>query len=146
MHVASYSLRPAGSPELSYAHDLTRSNMAEFYAATGRPWLPETFEHSWPHTENFLIVDGLDTVGILRVMQAADRLYVRDLQVQPERQRQGAGIYALRAARQLALSRGLSHVSIRVFATSAAKALYERAGFQIVASNDDLIQLEWPVG
>jgi GNAT superfamily N-acetyltransferase len=141
-----FSLARAEPANLRWAHELTRSNMADFYATTGRQWDGKVFDSSWPHTENYLIRDGVRTIGLVRLSEAADRLYIRDLQVEPAHQRRGAGQFVLKAVREMAIERGLRQVSIAVFATDSGRKLYERAGFEIVATNDDMIRLEWPLG
>ena len=138
----THSVMPAADDAMSFAHDLTRDNMAVFYATHGRTWDTSLFEDSWPRTENFCLLEAGVRVGILRVTEEAEILYVRDLQIVPRHQGRGAGTFALAFVDKLAAERGVARIRLRVFADNRAQSLYRRLGFRERAREGGLMTFE----
>jgi ribosomal protein S18 acetylase RimI-like enzyme len=129
----THSVVPADDDALRFAHDLTRDNMAQFYATHRRVWDTSLFEASWPRTENYWVLEDEVQVGILRVTQEAETLYVRDVQIVPAHQRRGAGTFAMQFVGNLALERGVTCIRLNVFADNQAQSLYHRLGFREIS-------------
>src|SRR5690349_3434740 len=76
---------------MRFAHDLTRDNMAKYYATRDRVWDTALFNASWPNTENYCLLEDGARIGVLRIAQEEKTLWVRDLQISPARQSRGGG-------------------------------------------------------
>ncbi len=92
-----------------------------------------------PNAEFFLIVDVADgtekNVGFVSVRPEPDcppALHIGDVQVESAHQNRSAGSTALRWIEALALSRGLTELTLNVFRDNPALRLYERSGFQLI--------------
>ena len=127
------TIRPADTDELRFAQRVSRENMEKYYTALGRTWDPTLIEASWPATENYSIVAGDETIGVLRLRPDADAIYISDLQIAAGNQGRGAGGIALTFVERLARERGMHRIRLRAFTGSAAIRLYQRAGFRKIA-------------
>ncbi|HTU64856.1 MAG TPA: GNAT family N-acetyltransferase [Steroidobacteraceae bacterium] len=139
------SIVPAGDADVPFAHDLSRNNMSATFAAAGIVWDPTAIPTSWPSTENYLLRDHGERIGILRLRDEADALYVGDLQVAAGHRNRGAGTAALEFSAALAADRDKRCVQLRVFQGSPAIALYRRAGFSVVADEGVKLLMELPL-
>lgn len=138
----THSAVQAIADDLRFAHDLARDNMAQFYAAHGKTWDTSIFESSWPRTENFSVLEDGVRIGVLRLTQDAEALYVRDLQVLPTHQNRGAGTFAMQFVGRLAAERGLGRIRLSVFADNPARSLYRRLGFREISDERGLLLFE----
>ena len=136
----------AGDEDLTFAHDLTRENMAAYYEEHGRHWDTAIFSASWPGTENFLLLESDERIGILRLTHEGDELYVRDLQVLPTHQRRGAGTFALQLVELIAMERNVSRIRLSVFLGNPAQSLYRRLGFEEVRRKNGMSVFERVIG
>lgn len=126
----NYAVIPATHDDISFARDLTQSNMRSYYTSLGLEWDNFIYENSWPTTENYrLELDGF-RIGILRLSASEDIVYIRDLQILPTYQNRGAGSFAVAFTESLAGERNFSKIGLRVFLVNPAKHLYNRLGFQ----------------
>jgi ribosomal protein S18 acetylase RimI-like enzyme len=124
---------PAVDDDRSFAHDLTRDNMAPYYASHGRTWDSALFDASWPQTENYCLLEDGRRIGVLRLLVEANALYVSDLQVLPASQSRGAGTVAMQFVEQRARGGKAARIRLRVFDDNRAQAFYRRLGFREVA-------------
>lgn len=138
----TYSVVQANEEDRRFAHDLTRDNMAQFYATHGKTWDTSIFDSSWSQTENFSLLKGGVRIGVLRLTQEAEALYVRDLQVLPSHQNRGAGTFAMQFVQTLAAERGIARVRLRVFVDNSAQSLYRRLGFREISDERGLLLFE----
>jgi ribosomal protein S18 acetylase RimI-like enzyme len=116
--------------------------MAPFYEAHGRTWDTSLFEATWPATENYALFEDDARIGVLRLKQEADALYVSDLQISPEYRNRGAGTFAMQFVQRLAAERGLARIRLRVFIDNRARSLYRRLGFEELCAEKGLLLLE----
>jgi GNAT superfamily N-acetyltransferase len=123
----SLVIRQATDLDLSFAHTLTRDNMAAYYATFHRVWKESIFRGSWTETENLVLVADDLVVGILRISQKDDTLLIRDLQLLESARRKGHGTTAIGEAERIARSRGLVRLRLAVFQGNAAARLYQKA-------------------
>ncbi len=131
--------QPAVFPPLEYCLALAHKNMSPYLERRGEQFNDDRWRELAPQAQFFLIVDHADeasiTVGFvgLRIEpDAPQALHVGDVQVEPRFQNRGAGCAALAHIETLALSRGLSALTLNVFRDNPALRLYERFGFDAV--------------
>jgi GNAT superfamily N-acetyltransferase len=130
---APFRIDVAAPDDLNVAHEISRANMERYYTALGLRWDTDVFEALWRSTENHAIRERDALIGFLRLRAESDTIYISDLQIVPERQRRGAGTFALAYVERLAHERGITRMRLRAFTGSAAIRLYERAGFVKIA-------------
>ena len=137
----AFLLQPQASvfPPLEYCLTLAHKNMSPYLERRGEQFSDERWREHSPRAEFFLIVDYADTpiktvgfVGLRNEPDAPEALHVGDVQVEPRHQNRGAGWAALRHIETLALSRGLTALTLNVFRDNPAIFLYQRFGFQSV--------------
>ncbi len=90
-----FSLRPATPADYEFAHTLTRSNMIGYYRRHGLTWRSDLFLASWNSSENYMIEWADMAIGVLRLDEDADALYVHDIHVISTHRNRGAGTFAL---------------------------------------------------
>ncbi|MFC6672307.1 GNAT family N-acetyltransferase [Marinobacterium aestuariivivens] len=121
--------RPA--EDKGFVEQLTRRNMAAYYARLGIDWDCSLFDKNWNEFESYeLAVNGC-AVGVLRLSHDDRAYYIRDLQLEQAWQRQGLGSQAIGYAAEVARRSGIRLLRLRVFSMNPATALYERLGFRI---------------
>ena len=130
------ALRPATRDEQEFCERLSFSNMDTFLATRQITWDTKVFADSWARFENLVITADGERIGVLRLLQIASTLEIRDLQVMPSRQSQGVGSWALERAITIAVDRRLSEIRLRVYVENPARDLYLRKGFQTEAVVD----------
>jgi len=140
--LVSVTFRQSTDAEWSSAYDLTRENMAIYYAASDRTWDTSTFRDSWPMTENFTLELAGMPVGFLRLAQMGETLWVRDIQIARAAQGQGVGSFAISLAERIARERGAVELRLRVFDSNPAVRLYLRRGFRRAAHDGSFLTLE----
>jgi GNAT superfamily N-acetyltransferase len=138
----SLRIVPASAADVAFAHDLTRDNMSRDYAAAGLAWDPALIPHTWPETENYLLVEGDTRIGIVRLRVSSRECHLGDLQILPAHRNRGAGTFALKFVEDLARQRGATRLRLRVFSKSPAVRLYRRAGFVDIDEQGAKLQLE----
>lgn len=115
----------------SFVEQLTRRNMAAYYARLGISWDCTLFDKNWNEFENYEIAVNGCSVGVLRLSHDGTAYYIRDLQLEQAWQGQGLGSQAINYAVEVARRSGIRLLRLRVFCENPATALYERMGFRI---------------
>jgi ribosomal protein S18 acetylase RimI-like enzyme len=131
------------TPKVDYdfALQLSRSNMAEYYAKHGFVWDDTYFARFWEAAENFGVYQDDQCVGFVRMRLDEDAMHLSDLQVMPEYQGTGIGAAALQYMMQLAKVRRKPFMRLGVFADNPARRFYERHGFQVVEQEGALCKM-----
>ena len=125
-----FSLRRATPSDYEFAHTLTRSNMIGYYKRHGLVWRSDLFLASWNGSENYVIEWAGMAIGVLRIDQDSDALYVHDIHIVSTHRNRGAGTFALESAHDLARRRHRRTLILRVFVDNPAGRLYERLGYR----------------
>lgn len=125
------------------AESLSQYNTADYYAKYGISWKTHLFTTNWEMRENYRIVYNDARVGFLtlEVEPESDELYIHDLQLEKNYQRQGIGSQVLALVEQFARRRDVRHLRLSVFIDSPAQALYCGRGFVIVNQNESMVSL-----
>ena len=143
---ASFSLRPATAADRESLYALDRAAMRKSAEAAGG-WdeaaRRASFDrHFDPARISVIVVDGRD-VGVLRLEERGDTLYVAVIEVAPDAQGRGIGTAVMRRvlARADAEARP---VGLRVLEANArARALYERLGFRETWRADGKVEMRY---
>lgn len=130
---------------LAYARRLTRCNMQDDYSRHGLVWDDAHFDRHWTETENYLVRAGERRLGLIRLCIEPTACYLRDLQIEPDWQRQGLGRWCLHRVKTLARRRGCRHLRLRAFHDSAAVHLYHRYGLRLLDREGGLVRMEMPL-
>ncbi|RKP54803.1 GNAT family N-acetyltransferase [Pararobbsia silviterrae] len=125
-----FFLRRATPADFEFAHTLTRSNMLGYYKRHGLVWRSDLFLASWNSSENYVIEWAGMAIGVLRIDQDADALYVHDIHIVSTHRNRGAGTFALQSAHDIARTRRRRTLILRVFVDNPAARLYERLGYR----------------
>ena len=137
----AFTLQPQAAefPPLEYCLALAHKNMSPYLERRGEQFSDERWREQSPRAEFFLIVDCTDqirqTVGFVGLRcdpDAQGALHVGDVQIEAQHQNRGAGWAALSQIESIALSRGLSALTLNVFRDNRATSLYKRFGFEAV--------------
>jgi len=137
------SIQPGSDENMSFAHDLTKLNMASYYSRHNRTWDRRIFEKSWAETDNYCLFENDILVGILRCSHDREHFYIRAIQVIPQAQNHGIGAFALLYAESLCKALFFRAIRLHVFEDSPARRLYSRMGFtELVNENDGTLLLE----
>ncbi|HEV3105747.1 MAG TPA: GNAT family N-acetyltransferase [Trinickia sp.] len=128
---APLHLREASLDDFAFAETLTRTNMNRYYERHHLIWRADLFFASWQESENFILEDDGEPIGLLRVTEEGDSLHIRDVQIAEGHRRRGAGTYLLEISHRWARQRGLRELQLRVFVDNPAARLYLRMGYRL---------------
>ena len=131
------------TPKVDYAFalQLSRSNMAEYYAKHGIVWDDTYFARFWEASENFGLYQDDQCIGVVRIRLEDDAIHLADLHVVPECQGTGIGGEALQYMMQLAKVRRKPLMRLTVFGDNPARRFYERHGLKVVEEEGALCKM-----
>ncbi|MGM0856326.1 MAG: GNAT family N-acetyltransferase [Pseudomonadota bacterium] len=115
----------------TFAEKLIRQNMSAYYKQLDMYWDPILFDKDWSELDSYELVINACQVGLLCINHDENAYYIRELQIDPQWQRQGLGEAAIRFVMEIARRAGIPLLRLRVFSINPAVALYERMGFRI---------------
>ncbi|OOF25146.1 MULTISPECIES: GNAT family N-acetyltransferase [Salinivibrio] len=125
--------------DANYSQKLTQENMAPYYEARKIAWNPQRFMESWRVFDNYEIRHERKRCGVIRLKADGETLFIRDLQIEPSKQRQGIGREAIAWAIAYAQTSGYAHLALRVFAENPAVSLYQALGFVETGRSRDAV-------
>lgn len=133
------SLRPVTDDDFDFLYDLHRATLQPYVAQVwewDEAWQHQFFRERFdPVAHQVIQYQGQD-VGVLRVGEGADGLFIANIQVAPAYQRRGIGGHLLREVLHQAAVRQVG-VSLSVLKVNpGARALYERLGFTITGETE----------
>ncbi|PLK50718.1 GNAT family N-acetyltransferase [Uliginosibacterium sp. TH139] len=135
----------AGEVDLPVFAGLAKAGMAAYFTVHHMEWKPELFVEGFRTTENYKILLKENTVGVLRIAQEEDHIFVFDLHVEPGFRNRGVGSAALAFIREIAEQRKKASIRMCAFRTNPAIDLYLRSGFKIVTQDECLVKLRHEV-
>ncbi|OOF30157.1 GNAT family N-acetyltransferase [Salinivibrio proteolyticus] len=125
--------------DANYSQKLIQENMAPYYEARKIAWNPQMFMESWRVFDNYEIRHERKRCGVIRLKADGETLFIRDLQIEPSKQRQGIGREAINWAIAYAQTSGYAHLALRVFAENPAVSLYQALGFVETGRSRDAV-------
>lgn len=93
-----------------------------------------------------MVVRHTRTIGFIGVRNEQDALYLQTMQLRPRYCGQGTGTLLLRIVEQIALTRGLNRVRLRVYKENRAHHLYRRTGYVVTSDDGASWMMEKHVG
>ena len=139
-----FSLRPAEAEDIDFCRNLSKRNMAGYFQKLGIEWDECRFTDSWVELENWVVLANLVPIGCLRLSPRGQALDIRELQVVPESQNQGAATWAIQRVKSMAFGRGFESVGLRVFISNPAQRLYRRLGCMETGRDEKSIHMLAP--
>ena len=122
--------------DLKRAASITFDNMRVYYQQFAPEWdVSQVFEATL-ELENYDILFQQQVVGVMRLQFNDDFCVLRDLQIIESAKNKGIGSASLNEAKRRALNANLYTLTLRVFKSSPAVALYKRNGF-VIQSEDE---------
>jgi ribosomal protein S18 acetylase RimI-like enzyme len=107
------------------------------------PWKPELFRQTFDPRPIQVVVADEKEVGMLRVTEDAEGLYLGQISIAPSHQGQGIGTMLIERVLSDARTRGLP-VRLRVLRGSPAIGLYQRLGFAVVDETETHLYMKVP--
>ena len=122
--------------DLKRAASITFDNMRVYYQQFAPEWdVSKVFEVTL-ELENYDILFQQQVVGVMRLQFNDDFCVLRDLQIIDSAKNKGIGSASLNEAKRRAVNANLNTLTLRVFKSSPAVALYKRNGF-VIQSEDE---------
>jgi GNAT superfamily N-acetyltransferase len=135
------SQRAATWDDVEWLEPFYESVMRPYYVELNLIWDRTKFrEYFDPQLTKIIQADAVD-IGLLKVEERVDCIYLGDIQIQHEYRNKGVGTSLIRAVIQSA-SIANKPVRLRVLRGNPAKNLYLRLGFREVEIFDDCDILE----
>lgn len=130
--------------DIEFCRGLSKQNMAAYFEQFGIEWDERRFVESWVELENWVVLANHVPIGCLRMSPRGSALDIRELQVMPELQNQGAATWAIQQVKSIASSRGYESIGLRVFISNPAQRLYRRLGFKETHRDEKSIHMLAP--
>jgi GNAT superfamily N-acetyltransferase len=135
------SQRAATAKDIEWLEPFYKSIMHPYYIAMNLAWDDTKFrEYFDPQSTKIIQADGLD-IGMLKVQDRADCIYLGDIQLDREYRNKGIGTSLIESVIRSAIVAN-KPVRLRVLRGNPAKKLYIRLGFKEVETFDDCDILE----
>jgi GNAT superfamily N-acetyltransferase len=135
------SQRAATWDDVEWLEPFYESVMRPYYVELNLIWDSTKFrEYFNPRSTQIIQSDGIE-IGMLRVEERADCIYLADIQIQHEYQNRGIGTSLIRSVIR-STSIANKPVRLRVLRGNPAKNLYLRLGFKEIEILDDCDILE----
>jgi len=135
-------LRKATAADLSFARELTRVNMREYYAEYARVWQGQSFDDEWEVRQSFIINKADKPVGFLSFSLEPHYLYLRDVQLCEPYRGEGIGGWVMGQITSMAYALGARSIRLKVFKSNPAVQLYRRQGYEVVGQEKALFWME----
>lgn len=119
--------------------------MRPYYKRYEIEWNNDNFLQEWKTLENYIIYKSETEAGFLSLSSNSSSLYIRDIHLSEKYLNKGIGTWAISQATSIAASRGLGSIRLKVFKDNPAKSLYERLGYLVVGTENNLLRMEYRV-
>jgi len=129
----------------AFARKLAKTNMRQYYQLYEIEWSDDSFLQEWKILESYIIYESEAEVGFMSLSSSGSSLYIRDIHLSEKHLDKGIGTWAISQATSIAASRGLVSIRLKVFKNNPAKSLYERLGYLVVGTENNLLRMEFRV-
>jgi ribosomal protein S18 acetylase RimI-like enzyme len=138
------SQRDARSDDIEWLEPFYKSIMRPYYVAIDCEWDDTKFrEYFDPNKTKIIQADGID-IGMLKVEERADCVYLCDIQIASTYRNKGIGTHLIETVIKSANLVDKS-VRLRVLNGNPARNLYLRLGFREIEVLDDAWMMERPI-
>ena len=138
----SYTTRPAIESDLEWLDPFYEELMKPYVELTHR-WDQGKFRESFSPEDTQIIQFNNQDIGMLKVEQRDEYIYLGDIQIKREFQRRGIGSQIINDLIQKSNSKALP-IRLRVLKGNPAMKLYQRLGFTVVNEFNNCYELECP--
>jgi len=138
-------ISPATINHAVFACELAKANMRPYYKRYEIEWNNDNFLQEWKTLESYIIYKSETEAGFLSLSSNSSSLYIRDIHLSEKYLNKGIGTWAISQATSIAASRGLGSIRLKVFKDNPAKSLYERLGYLVVGTENNLLRMEYRV-
>jgi ribosomal protein S18 acetylase RimI-like enzyme len=135
-------ISPATVNNAAFACKLAKANMRPYYKRYEIEWSDDSFLQEWKILESYIIYKADTEVGFMSLNSNGSSLYIRDIHLSEKYLDKGIGTWAASQATSIAASRGLESIRLKVFKNNPAKSLYERLGYLVVGTENNLLRME----
>ncbi len=135
-------ISPATISDAVFACELAKANMRPYYKRYEIEWSNDSFLQEWKTLESYIIYKAETEVGFLSLSSSSSSLYIRDIHLSEKYLDRGIGTWAISKATSIAASQGLSSIRLKVFKDNPAISLYERLGYLVVGTENNLLRME----
>lgn len=135
-------ISPATVEHAEFACELAKANMRPYYNCYGIEWRDDSFLQEWKILESYIIYMAETEVGFMSLSSNGSSLYIRDIHLSEKYLDKGIGTWAVSQATSIAASRGIGSIRLKVFKDNPAKSLYERLGYLVVGTENNLLRME----
>lgn len=119
--------------------------MRQYYQLYGIEWSDDGFLQKWKTLENYIIHKSESEVGFISLNSSSSSLYIMDIHISEKHLGRGIGTLVISRATSIAANRDLASIRLKVFKDNPAKSLYERLGYIVVGTEDNLLRMEFRV-
>ena len=143
MPSSQWELRPATAQDEERLYEIHRAAMREHVEAV---WGWDEADQRQRFHEGFdpagvsVIMSSGESIGLLKVDQRSDEVFLASIELAPEVQRRGLGGDIVRSVLRQAAQRGVP-VRLQVFHRNPARRLYERLGFHPVGETPTHLEM-----
>jgi ribosomal protein S18 acetylase RimI-like enzyme len=130
------TLRNPLSTDFPFVEKLLIDNMIGYYHRHRLQFSKAVFGQAYAESENYIIEDGNERIGFLRLTTDKHSLHISDVQIVKWKQNAGVGSKVLEFVHNLAKYRGITMVTLNVFFDNPAANLYWRNGYRWIMSQD----------
>jgi ribosomal protein S18 acetylase RimI-like enzyme len=138
-------ISPATVNHAAFACELAKANMRPYYKRYEIEWSDDSFLQEWKILESYIIYKAETEVGFMNLSSNGSFLYIRDIHLSEKYLDKGIGTWAISQATSIAKSRGLGSIRLKVFKDNPAKSFYERLGYLVVGTENNVLRMECPV-
>ena len=135
-------ISPATVNHAAFACELAKANMRPYYKRYEIEWSDDSFLQECKMLESYIIYKADTEVGFMSLSYNGSSLYIRDIHLSEKYLDKGIGTWAVSQATSIAASRGLGTIRLKVFKDNPAKSLYERLGYLVVGTENNLLRME----
>ncbi len=139
------TLRPATADDVDDLWTLHRDTMQAYVDQTwgwDEDWQAAHFRDRFDPTDQYIILLGTEAVGMIKLAQHPDHIFLAVIEISPAHQGQGIGSTLITQVQREAAADGRT-VRLRVLNVNPARRLYERLGFRVTEVNDTHTTMEW---
>ena len=138
-------LRPATQDDYDFVYEVKKLALGPYIEKT---WGWDEEQQIELHKKDFtpeylkIILREDEQIGILRVVEEPEKIYLHQIYILPDYQRGGIGTYLIKEVIEQARENGRI-LTLQFLKANPVRDLYERLGFKVVGQDEYHIQMEW---
>ena len=134
-----YTLRKATENDYEFCYQLTKQNMYDMFCRHWGGWVESEFRKGFIAGNVQIILTSEEQIGFISHKILEDSVFIDNIQVKSEYQRQGIGTKILK---DFLVEYQDAFVRLTTFEDNPAKQLYERLAFKVYEKTGFTIKME----